>query len=74
MTPLASEDSEDLAKPPKPAAAGFSQSLERGLLILSSFSENRPVLGISDLGRAVGLNRSTTYRYVATLAKLGYLQ
>jgi IclR family transcriptional regulator, pca regulon regulatory protein len=74
MTPLATEDSEDPAKPPKPAAAGFSQSLERGLLILSSFSENRPVLGISDLGRAVGLNRSTTYRYVATLAKLGYLQ
>ena len=74
MPPLASEDSEDPAKPPKPAAAGFSQSLERGLLILSSFSENRPVLGISDLGRAVGLNRSTTYRYVATLAKLGYLQ
>ncbi|GGM94408.1 IclR family transcriptional regulator [Streptomyces fuscichromogenes] len=32
------------------------------------------MLGISDLGRAVGLNRSTTYRYVATLAKLGYLQ
>lgn len=60
--------------PPKAAAAGFSQSLERGLLILSSFSETRPVLGISDLGRSVGLNRSTTYRYVATLAKLGYLQ
>lgn len=74
MTPQATEDSEDPAKPPKPVAAGFSQSLERGLLILSSFSENRPVLGISDLGRAVGLNRSTTYRYVATLAKLGYLQ
>ncbi|MFE9094493.1 IclR family transcriptional regulator [Streptomyces sp. NPDC007264] len=58
----------------KPTAAGFSQSLERGLLILASFSESRPVLGISDLGRSVGLNRSTTYRYVATLAKLGYLQ
>ncbi|TXC99837.1 IclR family transcriptional regulator [Streptomyces sp. ISID311] len=67
-------DSEGDAQPPKAASAGFSQSLERGLLILSSFSENRPVLGISDLGRAVGLNRSTTYRYVATLAKLGYLQ
>ena len=60
--------------PPRAAAAGFSQSLERGLLILASFSEARPVLGISDLGRCVGLNRSTTYRYVATLAKLGYLQ
>ncbi len=54
--------------------AAFSQSLERGLLILSSFSETRPVLGIADLARAVGLNKSTTYRYVATLAKLGYVQ
>jgi IclR family pca regulon transcriptional regulator len=52
----------------------FSQSLERGLLILSSFSEARPVLGIADLARAVSLNKSTTYRYVATLAKLGYVQ
>jgi IclR family pca regulon transcriptional regulator len=59
---------------PEPAPGGFSQSLERGLLILSSFSETRPVLGIADLSRAVDLNRSTTYRYVATLAKLGYLR
>jgi IclR family pca regulon transcriptional regulator len=48
--------------------------LERGLTILASFTESRPVLGIAELGRAVGLNKSTTYRYVATLAKLGYLQ
>ncbi|GCB53330.1 iclR family transcriptional regulator [Streptomyces sp. NL15-2K] len=74
MTPLAADDAEAAATSPKAAAAGFSQSLERGLLILSSFSETRPVLGIADLGRAVGLNRSTTYRYVATLAKLGYVQ
>jgi IclR family transcriptional regulator, pca regulon regulatory protein len=52
----------------------FSQSLERGLTILSSFTENNPVLGIADLARAVGLNKSTTHRYVATLAKLGYVQ
>ena len=32
------------------------------------------MLGIADLARAVGLNKSTTYRYVATLAKLGYVQ
>jgi IclR family transcriptional regulator, pca regulon regulatory protein len=56
------------------SSTSFSQSLERGLMILSSFSETRPVLGIADLGRAVGLNKSTTYRYVATLAKLGYVQ
>lgn len=52
----------------------FSQSLERGLTILSSFSQQRPLLGIAELARAVGLSKSTTYRYVATLAKLDWLR
>src|SRR4051794_41915497 len=56
---------------PEPAG---SQSLERGLAILSSFQSAQPLLGISDLSRVVGLSRSTTHRYVATLAALGYLQ
>jgi len=51
-----------------------SQSLERGLAILSSFTSVRPLLGVSELAREVGLNRSTTHRYIATLAALGYLQ
>jgi len=51
----------------------FSQSLERGLAILSTFRSGRPLLGVSDLAREVGLSRSTTHRYVATLAALGYL-
>jgi IclR family pca regulon transcriptional regulator len=58
----------------EPSSRAFSQSLERGLAILSSFSENTPLLGIADLARASGLNKSTTHRYVATLAKLGYVQ
>jgi IclR family transcriptional regulator, pca regulon regulatory protein len=55
-------------------AESYSQSLERGLAILSSFRTGRALLGISDLGRDLGLSRSTTHRYVATLAALGYLQ
>jgi len=51
-----------------------SQSLERGLAILSAFRSGRPLLGVSELGRDIGLSRSTTHRYVATLAALGYLQ
>lgn len=58
----------------QPASPAFSQSLERGLAILSSFSEATPEFGVADLARAVGLNKSTTFRYVATLAKLAYLQ
>ena len=51
-----------------------SQSLERGLAILSSFHSAQPLLGVSDLSRVVGLSRSTTHRYVSTLTALGYLQ
>jgi IclR family pca regulon transcriptional regulator len=51
-----------------------TQSLERGLLILSAFRPEEPLLGISELARMLGLNRSTVHRYVATLHRLGYLQ
>jgi IclR family pca regulon transcriptional regulator len=54
--------------------SAYSQSLERRLAILSAFRSGRPLLGVSDLGREVGLGRSTTHRYVATLTALGYLQ
>lgn len=56
------------------SARGFSQSLQRGLAILSAFTPVKPLRGVSDLGRTVGLNRSTTHRYVATLTRLGYLE
>lgn len=52
----------------------YSQSLERGLAILSTFRPERPLLGISELARALALNRSTAHRYVGTLTALGYLQ
>jgi IclR family transcriptional regulator, pca regulon regulatory protein len=54
--------------------AGFSQSLERGLAVLSSFGPDRPALGISELAQQLGLTRSTTHRYVSTLAALRYLE
>ena len=61
----------DVSRFPVP---GRSQSLERGLAVLASFDAARPLLGVSELGRILGLNRATTHRYVATLADLGYLQ
>lgn len=56
------------------AGFGFSQSLERGLAVLSAFKPDRPTLGISELARELGLTRSTTHRYVTTLASLSYLE
>lgn len=58
---------------PHDDSAASSQSLERGLAILSAFAPDRHALGISELAQRLGLTRSTTHRYVATLAKLGYL-
>lgn len=52
----------------------WSQSLERGLAILSAFGSDRATIGVSELSRDLGLSRSTTHRYIATLAALGYLQ
>ena len=51
-----------------------SQSLERGLAILSAFDSDRPLIGVSELSRELELSRSTAHRYIATLAHLGYLQ
>jgi IclR family pca regulon transcriptional regulator len=52
----------------------YSQSLERGLAILTCFTPKRPVLGIADIADHLGMSRSTTHRYVITLVALGYLE
>jgi IclR family transcriptional regulator, pca regulon regulatory protein len=43
-------------------------------LSLQAFTPHRPTLGITEIAGDLGLTRSTTRRYVATLASLGYLQ
>ncbi len=58
----------------EPTRARTSQSLERGLAILSSFSPGRQLIGTSEIARELGLTRSTAHRYIMTLARLGYLQ
>lgn len=52
----------------------LSTSLIRGLSILSSFSADQPVLGITDLATKLRLHKSTVHRYVETLQTLGYLE
>lgn len=51
----------------------YSQSVERGLAILSCFTPRRPALGIVDVAEQLGMSRSTTHRYMTTLVELGYL-
>lgn len=54
--------------------ARYSQSLERGLAILRCFTPERPMLGIAEIADPLGMSRSTTHRYVITLAALGFLE
>lgn len=54
--------------------ANLSTSLMRGLAILSLFSEDRPLLGITDISNELDLNKSTVHRYVDTLRALKYLE
>lgn len=52
----------------------YSQSLERGLAILAFFTPDQPDLRLADIADGLGLSRSTTHRYAATLVALGYLE
>lgn len=52
----------------------YSQSLERGLAILGCFTPEQPFRGIADVSDELGMNRSTTHRYMSTLVALGYLE
>ncbi|MBT8371628.1 MAG: helix-turn-helix domain-containing protein, partial [Deltaproteobacteria bacterium] len=51
----------------------FSKSLEKGLKILSLFNSEAPVLTQSEIAKTLGLNMTSTYRYINTLVELGYL-
>jgi DNA-binding IclR family transcriptional regulator len=52
----------------------FSKSLEKGLKILSLFNRETPVLTQSVIARALGMNMTSTYRYINTLVEMGYLE
>jgi IclR family pca regulon transcriptional regulator len=52
----------------------YSQSLERGLAVLATFTRKQPLLGIAEIADRLGMHRSTTHRYVSTLVALGYLE
>lgn len=52
----------------------FSTSLEKGLKVLWLFDEQTRSLTQTEISRILGLNMTSTYRYVNTLVKLGYLE
>lgn len=52
----------------------YSQSLQRGLAILRSFTADTPRLGVVEIAEELGLSRATAHRYLNTLVSLGYLE
>ena len=52
----------------------FSTSLHKGLQVLSLFTEEQSTLSQTEISRRLGLNMTSTYRYVNTLVRLGYLE
>jgi DNA-binding IclR family transcriptional regulator len=50
------------------------QSVHRALTILSFFSAARPRLGVTELGRLMGLSKTTVHNLVKTLVGHGFLQ
>ena len=52
----------------------FSKSLEKGLKILALFNRENQALTQSEIARTMGLNTTSTYRYINTLVELGYLE
>jgi DNA-binding IclR family transcriptional regulator len=50
------------------------RAVERALLILSSFDDQHPEQGLSDIAQEVELHKATTHRIVTTLVNYGFLE
>jgi DNA-binding IclR family transcriptional regulator len=57
-----------------PTNSYFSKSLEKGLRLLSLFSEQTPCMTQSEISVKLGMNMTSTFRYVNTLVQMGYLR
>lgn len=52
----------------------FSTSLEKGLKILSLFNKECRSITQTEVSKLLGLNMTSTYRYINTFVSLGYLE
>jgi len=54
--------------------AYFVPGLERGLRVLETVGESDKPMTISEIGRAIGVSRSSAFRLVYTLRQMGFLK
>ena len=52
---------------------GYVQSFERGLAVITAFSEQAPRLTLSEVARRCDITRAAARRYLITLQALGYV-
>ena len=57
----------------KPKTEGGVQSIARAFALLECVAQAREGIGLSDLGRQLGLHSSTTFNLARTMVGLGYL-
>ena len=50
------------------------ESLARGLAVLSSFSEEKPALSLTEISQNLKINKTTALRILSTLEALGYVR
>ncbi len=55
-------------------ASGGLQAIDRAVAVLSVFTPERPVVGLSDIARLTGLSRSAVHRLLAALTAHGMVQ
>ncbi len=60
---------------PKHRPDGYAiRAVERAIAILKAFSPADPELGVTDLGRKLGLHKSTVHRLLVTLEQEGFVR
>jgi IclR family KDG regulon transcriptional repressor len=52
----------------------YNGSIQKAFAILEHFTMEKPEWGVTELAKAVGSNKSTTYRMLATLEQLGAIR
>jgi IclR family pca regulon transcriptional regulator len=55
-------------------AAYYSKTIEKGLSVLCLFDREHSRLSLTEISRKSGINKTSTFRFVNTLIKLGYLR
>lgn len=58
----------------KTADPYFSKTIEKGLIILNLFDRDHTSRRLSEIAKLTGINKTSVFRFVNTLVKLGYLR